>query len=1850
MSEPVNENLFKDSDCPIQEVPAVDFNFITVDVCAPIPIPPPIFGCESPIVPREPDTEVGLKCPEFTVNEADINVAYFDDNNPCISPIPRLKLDIEKTDTDPCNYTVDLELSIPIPKPPCAPTLTAGDFLLVSGFADCILPSGLITITKNTVLNGCDAADECEFVIDLEVNVPIPRTPCPIIDITNFDVFSGYDDALCMVDKQNKFVITSVVIPGDCNTADQCQFEVDLEIAVSFPRPPCPEINIDLFEVNSSFQDGLCLLDKTNRFEITTRHIPSADCNDPGSCAFDIELEIFVPIPRAPCPIIDITTFEVSSGYADELCMVDKQNKFLIRTTTIPGDCNTADQCQFEIDLEIAVPIPRTPCPEINIHLFEVTSVFESGAGAVDCLLNKTNRFEITTTNIPGDGCNVPDRCVFDIDLEIAIPIPRIPCPVIDITTFDVSSGYADELCMVDKINKFTITSTTIPGDCNTADQCQFEIELEIAIPIPRPPCPEININLFEVTSGFEGGVGAGDCLLNKENRFEITATKIPGDDCNVPDRCLFDIDLEIVVPLPRIPCPEINIKEFVVKSGYIGNGPGCADGDNRFEITTRHVPGVDCNDPGSCTFDIELEINVPIPKPPCPSIYTNKFSVVAGYSQQDCVDGENKFEIISHIVPSTDCNTPDTCEFEINLEIFVPIPEPPCPTINVSTFSVLSGYSKSNCVLNKDSKFSIRSTTTPGADCTDPGSCAFDIDLEIVVPIPEPPCVELNAGVVTVYSGFSGTGCVDNKSSEIKITKRTAPAAGCDMPETCEFDIDIDIVVPIPQPSCPVIAANSTFSTRYTDMPAVRQGSFLKLQTFNIPPTCEDPGTCVYLFDINVDIALPRPPCPKITVVNKVIAVGYEVDSHVWFNVQEKHVLNLGALQPPQCNFDLDIDIGVQIPIPPCTTWSGFVNLVTLPAQQPPFAFFSPPLYNFDPGNSCDVFVQLNLGIPTPCVTKITGGVSEWSHTVGCDEEPRAEILVDQLGPCEFKITPYIWFPLCEPAPCAVFTEDITYDYANEPAVDFYIEQTDRDDDGKCYYNATLDIKFPKQCEVKITSVAGRGLFVGCDADPRAEIIVRDLGDCKFELKPYIWVPKCDTAACASYYGDVKIHYSDTPKGFLYFTQSLPTVPPGPCAYQVDLSLYIPKPCKVTIEGGTGIFYPGSCDIAPHAEIKVTQTGDCSFKITPYLKFPKCPPPPCATYSGDVVFYESESPAGEINIYTTGQDQYGKCTYDAKLRLGIPKYCKPKLTSLPGIAWPVSCDTEPKIEVYVTQNGDCDFQLQPYLWAPVCEQISGGTVTINGGLGSGTVSVNGTTLDIEITLFTTACPPGGSGGGGSGASGLQGPQGPSGPAGPTGTTGTPGQQGVSGPPGQSGPPGPGGPPGDVGLSGPIGVSGLPGPSGARGTAGPDGPPGPPGARGVAGAKGEDGAVGAVGPQGLAGPPGDPGQIGPGGPAGPVGPAGPAGPVGPAGLNGIGVMGPAGAQGAQGAVGQQGAQGLQGLAGVAGPIGPMGFMGFTGAPGPVGATGCLGETGPSGPAGSAGATGGVGPAGAAGSVGPAGVAGPTGNAGPTGQRGVSGLRGLTGSQGTTGPIGQTGVTGVTGVKGATGVTGIPGQTGAGGVKGQTGMTGPQGVSGLQGYTGVTGVTGSTGPRGLNGVTGVNGATGVTGLQGLKGDDGDTGATGGKGATGVTGINGQTGATGGKGQTGVTGLQGVSGLTGSQGVAGSTGLRGFNGVTGPIGATGVTGSRGLKGDDGDGGATGATGPGAATGVTGATGLNGVTGPCGPPGNSGPTGATGPSVNFQPELIAALQKDINGDPINPTFYANLRTVLRDMLGLT
>jgi len=559
--------------------------------------------------------------------------------------------------------------------------------------------------------------------------------------------------------------------------------------------------------------------------------------------------------------------------------------------------------------------VPREPPPP-DCPQFETISTIslgyprqntgQNGNGTDICGVDPTPRVTVALTQTNSDPCD------YAINVDVNIPLPQPPCPVINTTTPRVTTGYSD--CLQDGQNALIITTDVIPGaTCADPDQCVFNFELELAIPIPRVPCPTINVTGFNVTTGYENTI-----CTEQSSVFEIRSTFVPGVDCNDPGTCNFDVILDLVIPIPKPPCPVINVAEFNVTTGYANTD--CTNGQSsQFEIRTRVVPGVDCNDPGTCNFDVILDLVIPIPKPPCPNIYTNVVDVTTGYKTQACVNGQtNVFQIIPHVVPSNDCNVPDSCDFEINLELFIPVPVPPCPEINVTKFDVVTGYEGSNCLAGKTSKMGvIPILIAPDPNnCDDPGRCTFDIDIEIYIPIPKPPCPVINAGRVNVYTGYAGKDCVKNKKTELRVIPiLIAPdPASCDDPGTCSFEIELDVVIPIPLPRCPVLALNSTFSTRYPDEAPLRSGgSFFRILDYSTAPTCTDPGTCAFLLDLNIDTIIPRVPCPTFNVISSTINADYGLTNSVDFRV-----VNVGGQN--SCNFNIFFNADIGLPIPPCT------------------------------------------------------------------------------------------------------------------------------------------------------------------------------------------------------------------------------------------------------------------------------------------------------------------------------------------------------------------------------------------------------------------------------------------------------------------------------------------------------------------------------------------------------------------------------------------------------------------------------------------------------------------------------------------------------------------------------------------------------------------------------------------------------------------------------------------------------------------------------------------------------------------------------------------------------------------
>jgi hypothetical protein len=1607
------DNIFESSKCPIEAVPKADFNFIASDVCNVPPAPPPIYGCAVPIVPREAPSDVGRFCPTFTQLAVGLLIGYArDENNDelnanCVGP-KTSQMRIYPQDVDPCDYSVELDLVIPIPKPGCAPNLVVGSFNVETGYADCVSGDSQFSVSKLLIPSeSCATPDECEFTIDLDLSIPIPRPLCPAINVANFDVATGYAGADCLSGRDNHFYIRQYISESTCDSAPYCQFDVDLELTIPIPKPFCPEINVSDFRVDVGFATDGCLLDEAgnqrgSRFVINSTTIPGENCNEPDRCTFDITLDVVVPIPKTPCPNINARLFDVNVGYAGSSCPTSAPSFFRIESTVIPGDCNNPDQCNFDVDLTISVPIPTPPCPRLGINSFEVISGFVGGP-ADECTADKTSTFSVTALRIPGD-CNTPDTCKFDFDLLVVTQIPRTPCPALTVRTFEAIVGYEGHECLVDKATKFEITTRhTPPVDCRDTGQCAFDFDLALVVALPVPPCPLINAKAFEVVSGFVGSA-VDQCINDKASAFSITAYRIP-NECNTAPECAFDVELSVVVPIPRTPCPIINARSFNVTSGFAD--AGCFDNAaNDFNITPLITEPVDCTDPGSCEFDIDLAISIPIPRAPCPDIELKGFDVAVGYSDSAALIGkETAFSITPRHVDPTDCNDPGSCGFDVDLSILVPIPKQPCPvftvqpltqtvyydtecssgvppessitltdntvpgvdggpdqcsfdlaidiavpiplplcpTIAIGAFDVATGYANSACVAGKTNTFTVTSTRAP----TDCGStqCGFEIDLAIVVPIPEPPCVTVSAGALRVYSGFAGTSCVTDKTNKLEVVKTVIPAVDCTTPEKCEFDIALDIVVPIPRPRCPVITNFSTFATRYADAPGNgRGGSFFNLITTTSPPTCNDPGTCAYYLDINVDTQLPRPSCPTINARGEAsIGYGGGFNATVAFDSNPTNNLNIGTNSPPECTGNLDFVLDISIPVPPCTVITGNLNVTKAPIGSAPSGGMTIMSQNV-PGQSCATDIQITLAIPEQCVPDITArteGVGG-SLAVGKNLLSKAELFVEKTGPCAWEITQQISVGALTECP-VIKGGDIV--------ADPYVPITDPNDPGyisggpRSYYEpiegGSLDVESSTKgatCEYTVSgSIKGNALAAG-NVTVKANGVSVGGGTIKFDNNTLNIDITLDAAECPA--GD------GSGGGGAQGPQGDPGErglrgPSGPRGFQGFIGL----------QGETGPMGPMGIGIQGMA-----------------------------------------GPQGERGLQGEQGEQGDTGATGPRGAAGMPGA---SIIGPAGPTGPTGC---------LGPTGETG--------ATGATGIAGPTGALGATGLTGMTGLQGAAGEIGAT-------------GVRGAQGLQGVQGLRGVTGATGVNGATGPRGLSGPVGYTGATGVAGPQGSIGLRG---ASGL---VGSRGATGPVGAQGATGVKGLDAATGASGATGATGATGRTGRTGETGQTGV---------------TGLTGSTGVGTTGATGAAGRIGATGPSGLRGFTGPTGIQGATGVKGATGLTGSTG-VGMTGVTGLRGPTGPRGA------------------------TGPRGITGATGAQGEAGPQGDNGATGPSGPTGATGPTGITGPTGPCGIPGEMGPTGVMGPTGPTGPAGSTGINGPLGSTGATGLRGPTGPRGATG-----------------------------------------------------------------------------------------------------------------------------------------------------------------------------------
>ena len=591
---PVSEdkNLFDGSSCPIQPVPEVNFEFIPQDIaCVEAPEPLPIFTCIQPIIPPEPPTDVGVECPVFPTIETKIDVGYRGGTGECyIDDEPRARITVNKTNVDPCEYALEFDLSIPIPRPGCITTLQAGSINTNIGFDYCVPPGSRFSITKETIpAIDCNSQDECVYTIALDINIPIPRPTCPNIKTTGVNVDVNYPQCLS---SYNELVVEKRIIPGDCSTPEQCEYDIGLNLAIPLPETLCPVIRVDNFS-STAFYGGTADCDGTNQFTITTKRT-EGDCDSPPLCEFAVSLDIFVPLPRPPCPEININTFSVNTGFSR--CLPAGENRFVITPKyRAPENCFDPGTCSFDLELVLTIPVPEPQCPIINVLPVNLSTGLYSENQA-NPICSRPTTFSVTTRKEPGD-CITPDQCLFDLALDIFIPIPRQSCPTLVID--DVSVGVGYRTCLPNPRTIFKVNRRHVPATgCDDLDKCEFGLTLILDIPIPVPECPTLYPGFTQVVSGFQttGGVFPGTSLpcSNSSGQLFIIKEEIPGT-CDTPPRCAFRFDLEVLVATPRTPCPIIQAGDFIVRPGLVGGNLNrdCIGEDNRFQIRTENKPGL---------------------------------------------------------------------------------------------------------------------------------------------------------------------------------------------------------------------------------------------------------------------------------------------------------------------------------------------------------------------------------------------------------------------------------------------------------------------------------------------------------------------------------------------------------------------------------------------------------------------------------------------------------------------------------------------------------------------------------------------------------------------------------------------------------------------------------------------------------------------------------------------------------------------------------------------------------------------------------------------------------------------------------------------------------------------------------------------------------------------------------------------------------------------------------------------------------------------------------------------------------------------------------------------------------
>ena len=782
-------------------------------------------------------------------------------------------------------------------------------------------------------------------------------------------------------------VISSKIPSEDCNTPPQCRFDLGLELAVPVPKPPCPEINIDQFEVTVGFVGG--------------------EVNDPDENCIEC-------IPDFTEPTYDSAKTLVIEQPAGTIVKIE---------TPTPAYSWTGAEWQATAEEEIVSIVVPNDATLAELEINETYAGVEITAGTRATVTTPTTLFrleeDLQTWTPVADVSNGPAKKQISLEtLAAAESIPfgqryaglyvKIAAPVTEyvmgaggdwlpaqpVTTLDIvdeiardaldtaaleigtivnlrrpaealvsDGGEKFHTTSCPKKNQFTISKKTIPGEnCDEADTCVFDVGLELAIPIPRIPCPIININQFNVSTHFERDKKDEDencdCVLPNFNEPILEVANIAARDALTLAAAPIGTYVKTIEP------EDVFWLRKTAAVWELSQDPAAPICTNLFRIRPKHRTPENCEDPGQCEFDIDLVIDVPIPRIPCPIITAN-VTLTSGYNDSPCVNcladitvqTQPQLANIPNPPPGMyarveivvtkyrwdgiawqDAETLNTITGEteevgpglggavrfISVDTVADLPAADVVTDTVAEildyadrYKYEADWQPAPCPKNS---FRVITKHRPPEDCNDPGQCEFDLDLNLVVPIPRVPCPEINVKTFSVTtSNADNIDCVVDVTVDTfddlanvpapvdgmlaRVTDENAIYAYDDNTATWNKDVNrtnccADSVFKITtrHEKCgPVLTVPTIAARDVLEIPDdVKEGEIVEVlgppkthwragngfttalwTAVPVDECCKDGGEkCV--FDIELAIKVPQPPCPEFVGTVRT-NVGYE-------------------------------------------------------------------------------------------------------------------------------------------------------------------------------------------------------------------------------------------------------------------------------------------------------------------------------------------------------------------------------------------------------------------------------------------------------------------------------------------------------------------------------------------------------------------------------------------------------------------------------------------------------------------------------------------------------------------------------------------------------------------------------------------------------------------------------------------------------------------------------------------------------------------------------------------------------------------------------------------------------------